>query len=330
MMNFEVGEVHRKAPHLLADLVELYLIISNWESLSKSDVSQLVAQGVISSEEIDDVERHTSDITDAEENELQDIYVENLWLQLIYRQNNMGEYYPFFIDGNTLCRKPIDLARDADKFNLYILLLACSRLRSFPAAGGVRQRWAKLFAIVSREAMVSMLPEHSEVHIFDANSDDRRRIYGTDLRDALKLLASKMAFVSMDNAIDEQKPGGDYGIDLVGMVRFDDNGSGEHFILGQCGAQEEEWPSKTLESHPIALRPVINITHDGTNTMFTPVCYRQPSGVWVNLRPTGGTLVIDRPRILKLISKNDERLVNIMSLEDFSSFIREFSSVSIQ
>ncbi|WP_147822834.1 hypothetical protein [Aeromonas hydrophila] len=326
-MTFEVGEVHRTAPYLLADLVELYLFLSGEDSISRSDVAELINEGVISAEEIDDIDDYTTDLdtTGAELHSRLDTQLDDLWAHLSYRERNLSDYYPFSIHGQLLIKRELD-GLAFNKARVYKSLLACSRLRSFERT--MRSRWAKLFAKISKEAMRGLLPENAVVHIFDANSDDRRAIYGTNLREALIVLAQSLAFQYNEITIAEQSASGDYGIDLVGFYQFSDGASGEYYILGQCGAQETEWPSKALESHPASIRGVINMAHDCTNTMFTPVCYRQSSGRWVNARPTGGTLVIDRSRIMKLIS-NEERLNAIITNESFIDFENEINNVPV-
>ncbi|UNU29100.1 hypothetical protein [Aeromonas hydrophila] len=327
-MIFEIGEVHRTSPHLLADLVELHLIISNEDSISRSDVASLVTYGVIPADEIDQIEAQDAnrEETEAEANARAELFLDDLWAHLQYREANLGGFYPFVLDGDLLIIKR-DQAEDlSNKARIYKSLLACSRLRSFER--NTRSAWAKLFTSIAREAMKSLLPDDADVHIFDANSTDRQVIYGTNLRDALVKLSNTLAFDYNNDAIQEQPAAGDFGIDLVGFYRFDDGASGEHYMLGQCGAQETEWPKKTLESHPDSLRSVINLTHQGTNAMFTPVCYRQSSGRWVNSRPTGGALVVDRLRIMKLIER-PERIATILAEPTFLEFENRIRDVII-
>ncbi|WP_421316248.1 hypothetical protein [Aeromonas veronii] len=327
MMSFEVGAIHRSTPHLLADLVELYLLLSLDDSISRSDVSELINEGVISSEELDEIGEQETDpaATGAELHSMLDLQMDDLWSQLLYRERNLSDCYPFEIQGQLLTKKSLE-GLSLNRARVYKSLLACSRLRSFEHR--IRNRWAKLFTKISKEAMKALLPGNATVHIFDANSDDRREVYGTNLREALIVLANKLSFLHDEVSIGEQSSSGDYGIDLVGFYQFSDGASGEYYILGQCGAQETEWPSKTLESHPASIRGVINMAHDCTNTMFTPICYRQSSGRWVNARPTGGTLVIDRPRIMKLISSED-RLNSIITNQSFIDFEEEMRNIRV-
>lgn len=326
-MIFEVGDVYRSTPYLLADLVELYLILSGEESISRSDVSELINEGVISHEEIDEIDDFETapEVTGAELHSRLDLQLDDLWSHFLYRERNFSEYYPFNINGQLLTKRELD-AVAFNKSRVYKTLLACSRLRSFERQA--RNRWAKLFTKISKEAMKGLLPDNAVVHIFDANSDDRRDIYGTNLRDALKVLANNLSFQYNEQVIGEQSASGDYGIDLVGFYQFNDGASGEYYLLGQCGAQEIEWPSKTLQSHPASVNTVINLTHDGTNAMFTPVCYRQSSGRWANTRVTGGALIIDRPRIMKLIS-DETRLNLIITHQSFIDFEREIGDVRV-
>ena len=74
---------------------------------------------------------------------------------------------------------------------------------------------------------------------------------------------------------------GDAGFDIIATVKFDDNLNCNFGILGQCGAQEEGWPKKTLEAHSINLSPYFHTTFAYPSVMFTPVFYRDSNGQWV-------------------------------------------------
>src|SRR5690606_2938131 len=120
-----------------------------------------------------------------------------------------------------------------------------------------------------------MVPAHATVRIFDANSDDRRDYYTTDLRKALKILGRDLRVIKVnDDQCDKAGSAGDGGLDLVAVVDFDDGASNAFALLGQCGAQETGWPKKTLEAHPMRLRNYYQMQLDHPAVMFTPVCFR--------------------------------------------------------
>jgi hypothetical protein len=105
---------------------------------------------------------------------------------------------------------------------------------------------------------------------------------------------------------------GDAGFDLVATIKFGDELSSNFGILGQCGAQEREWPSKTLEAHAIKLRTFFHVHFDCPSVMFTPVFYRDTSGSWVDSAASTGIILLDRFRILNLLSQTNsaEAVVN--------------------
>ena len=194
-MTFEIGELHPNTPHLFSDLIELSILVNgNGQSkLSESDIESLIRTGVISPEEndIEIEDDFESDISSAEKNDKAEERVENIFRLLEYRQGCFGDFYPFqVLQGEFISlKKPTFIELTAEE-KLYVILLACSRLRSFKnhksttQEKSVVQLWAKYFTELGKVAFQSLLPEWANVHIFDANSDDRRNIFGTNLNAA--------------------------------------------------------------------------------------------------------------------------------------------------
>lgn len=327
MTTFDIGIAHRQTPHLLADLVELLAVLgyAGKTTLHKNDILPLIQSTPSPQEEVDlELDCDEEDIADAQKNDRLEMYLEDLWTHLEYRKSNFSESYPFQVEGDNLI-----LSSDWSdpKHRVYRHLLACSRLRSFK--GGIRQRWAKAFTKVSARALKSLLPAHAEVRIFDANSEDRVGFYGTDCRQALRKLGIQISAHQVNTeAIDEQSSSGDAGLDLIGVVPFTDGASGSHLILGQCGAQETNWPSKTLEAHKIQLGPYFSIMPDATSAMFIPVAYRQANGKWVNSRPTAGILLIDRMRMISLLDSGGN-IEGIVGEQWFCEFENELNQVAV-
>jgi hypothetical protein len=324
MMNFKIGELHPNTPHLFADLAELLLLINygGRRSLHRSDIESVLTSGTISHEEIDDEDdeddfRGTSS---AERNGRIERQVDDIMTHLGYRAGALSAFYPFQFDGDKLTlHESLD-----SKQRVYRLLLACSRLRSFDSRG-VAQRWAGSFTELSKIALIGLLPQHATVRIFDANSQDRRDYYSTDLRQALRRLGSDLGVAVNEIECDKQAPQGDAGLDLVGVIDLVDGASTSFAILGQCGAQETNWPKKTLEAHSIKCRHFFHIQFDYPGVMFTPVCFRTATGEWFNNGSTNGIYLADRSRILKLLDLQN-MCGHIAALPWFATFEKEFAT----
>ncbi|MGZ8218908.1 hypothetical protein [Methylomagnum sp.] len=324
-MNFNIGEIHPNSPHLFADLAELLLLIGyggrNW--IHKNDLLALRTSASTSLEEIDQETAIMEGLeSNARRHDRLETQLEDVWTQLEYRSGAMKHFYPFVVRGDKL----LLLDQLNIKHRSYRLLVACSRLRSF-AKKGIPQRWAKSFTLISRLALHGLMPPHASIRIFDANSEDRREYYSTDLRDALVKLGIDLCAFKIDKEECRKVPAqGDGGIDLVATIDFSDGAAGTFAIIGQCGAQETGWPSKTLEATPVRFRNFFSIPFDWPSIMFTPVCYRNSNGEWVDNQSTNGILLADRLRILSLLEKMDVWSL-LADAEWFSCFEKEFKEV---
>lgn len=329
-MSFEIGDIHPNTPHLFADLAELLLLVGyvGRSHLHKNDLESLLNNGSITSEEIDDeadAEQVADDteVSSAERTNRMEQQLEDVFTQLGYRANALSEFYPFSIDGEQLIVK----GSLTEKHRVYRLLLVCSRLRSF-GRDGLPQRWAKHFAQLSKIALEALVPIRAETRVFDANSDDRKNYYSTDLRIALKKMGQDLGVLKINEGeCDKAGPSGDAGFDLIATIRFDDGAATNFALLGQCGAQEKGWPSKTFEAHPIKLRHYFQIQFDYPCTMFTPVCYRTATGEWVDNKCANGVLLADRGRILNLIDALNQWAA-LVQLSWFAKFEQEFAAIT--
>lgn len=321
-MIFNIGVQHPSTPHLFADLVELLAVYDylGKGELHKNDVISLVNRLPVGSDDFDEaVSAEEKPYPDALKSDIRESKIEDLWTQMSYRCASFSNSYPFSIVGDRIV---LETDWTSSKHRVYRFLLAASRLRSFNNSS--RSKWAKVFAHISAFSLKSLLPDDADVKIFDANSDDRRNFYGTDCRKALVKLADQICAQNINQkSIDKLSPSGDGGIDLVGVVSFNDNASGSHVFFGQCGAQEREWPNKILEAHSLSLQSYFTVLHDTVTTMFTPVTYRMATGDWVNDRHITGALVLDRLRILTLLEKSN-MCDDIVQQSYFIDFEEEF------
>ncbi len=328
-MNFNIGELHPNSPHLFADLVELLLLTDYFGKmyLHKSDLAELLNKEVISHEEIDcEEELIENKQSSSEYNGRSEEQIDEVMAQLEYREKSLSSFYPFIKDGEEFRLSPqLD-----EKCRIYRFLLACSRLRSFESKR-VSQKWAKCFTNLSKLAMMGLLPKYAKVRIFDANSEDRRTYYGTNLRDALKKLGNDLRVTGINNEnIEKISTSGDGGVDLVGGIDFDDGAVTSFAILGQCGAREKDWPKKTLESHAMNIGNFFHMQYHFPSAMFTPILFRTISGEWVDAKCANGVFIADRSRILKLLEMQNKcnSLVDEPWFLDFESELQEIASHS--
>ena len=341
MMTFEVGELHPSTPHLFSDLIELYVLLNtrDKDNLSESDIESLINTGVISPEDqtFDDIdEEGFEEVSSAEKSDKAEKRVENVFRLLEYRQGCFGDFYPFKIQGGEIIRlNSSNFMELTDEKKLYVFLLACSRLRSFNGhksqaeQKSVIQQWAKYFTELGRIAFQGLLPSWAKVDIVDANSNDRRGIFGTNLQEAMRRLGQSDMIAPcglQPEGIAQLHSSGDAGLDLVGVGNFDDKAISNLIILGQCGAQETNWPSKTLEGHQIHMRNYFHIQPAYTNYMLIPLSYRDSNGSFVNSNTLAGTLLLDRKRILDLTMKTSKPS-DIINTKWMYDFIQDFNRI---
>jgi hypothetical protein len=308
-MTFEVGRLEASSSHLLADLIELIAAL-NFDGRAAYRPDDLIS--LIEGQ------------PDFAENEPRNLRasVEDAWLHLEYRAGRFATAYPFTFRTGALRVR----GQRTHTARIYRFLLACSRLRSFNPA--LRSAWASSFTKLSREVLIQLLPGWAEVRVFDANSDDRRHYYGTNLRKALLVLGKDIAASSVDAAeCDAQESSGDAKIDLVGLTKWDDPAPGAHVILGQCAARETDWPTKRLEAHAIGLRAMMSLLHDPVNALFIPVLYRDTNGSWITKTHATGCLLIDRLRIISLLNRRG-RLAQLIQEPWFREFEQEFNEIA--
>lgn len=328
MMTFDIGVLHPTTPHLFADLIEFLAVFDagGKGELHKNDVINIVNGVPLSDDEVDDEQdfQDLDTVSDAGKNDIKESRVEDVWTHLEYRQSVLGESYPFKIEGDLII---LNSDWQDPRHKVYRFLLATSRLRSFRE--GVRNKWSRAFAEVSAFAMRSLLPNHAVVKVFDANSEDRKNFYGSDCREALIKLGKQLCVYKVhEDEIMKRSSSGDGGIDLVGVLSFDDQAHGSHIVFGQCGAQEKNWPDKRLEAHPLLLNAYFHIVHDVITTMFTPVLFRSSTGEWEKNISVTGVVVLDRIRILNLIEKGNA-FEDIAQQAYFQAFEHEFGNYSI-
>lgn len=328
-VRFKIGDLHPNSPHLFADLAELLVLVSlnTPKIIYKNALVTMIKQGKIHNEELDEVLQYAGEAeTHADTSDKISRQADDIWSQLEYREQTFEEFYPFKVESNHIKLK-LKVDDFTDHQRLYIIMLACSRLRSFDESTGVRQHWAKSFTTLSKETMIGLAPVGADVRIFDANSDDRNNYYGTNFRQALLKLGSDLSLIYVnEDECQKESTSGDGGLDIVAIYNFNDNALASYAIFGQCGAQETNWPSKTLEAIPELFSHLFQYQVFPSSVMFTPVCYRNSDGSWVKNKNTNKVLLLDRYRILNLI--NPDNISTITQADWFTEFFKTFVGIT--
>ncbi|SER91344.1 hypothetical protein [Pedobacter rhizosphaerae] len=215
--------------HLYADFVELVTLFAAAGSfVSTADIlDRLKDEGAIVTD--DDME----DADQAEENDKQEAWVDEIFRVLEQRSNTYGNDYPF-----DLSHRRITLADKLTfKNKLYLFLLASANLKIFKA---VKSSLTSDFEAVSFYALSNYLSDRAIVKQFGKQSDyigtAREKI--TKLAEDLKVELNQM---ELDNVSEQNKM--ERGLDVIGWLPFEDGCPNMITILGQC-ACGRDWHLK--------------------------------------------------------------------------------------
>lgn len=323
-MSFNIGPITKSSSHLLSDLIEILVALDYFKkgNASKNDIEDVLNQTPIAAEELtDELNKEETEDGSTRQNRYES-NIDDAWFMLNNRSQIYNDLYPF-----TIVDEAIELKSDLNKSHyIYMLILFCSRLKSFNGSG-IRQRWAKYFTQICKFAMSGIAPPNSIIRIFDANSDDRRNHYHTNLKIAIKMLATEMAVLIQEQFLEQESTSGDLGIDIVAIYQFADGTHTGNFVMfGQCGAQGENWPTKNFECHPDKFRAIFSSYSAIISTMFTPADYRLADGEWIKISNISGGTVIDRRRIINLLC-NSKTVTSVLEDPSFLAFIDDFAEI---
>lgn len=298
MSKFDWGEVPKTKSYQFADLAELLLLVGDYDEISHSDLQVVIGQGGPDTDPDDDQNDPSHPV---ELNAREQGYIKSCFNHFAYRVGAFDDIYPFKLENEILIKKPMITERNY----LYLFLLGCSRLGSFKDLS-FRQHCAHLFVDVAACSLRWLMCNNAKIWVFDVNSADRRNHFSNNLHDALRALGTEISERPDEIVVAQQAKQGDGGLDLVGVLQFPDRGRGYFTVFGQCAAQQEGWPLKTLETR--RLNPLFNFSHKPYNFNFIPVLYRQSNGEWINEVHTSDCLIVDRVRIMKTLFHDDRSL----------------------
>lgn len=293
--NISITDIPKTKPYLFADLAEMLILARYSNEISRSDLQSIIRDGL---EEDVDMDVHSQDESDSIITDRDQRHIEECFDHLDYRKAAFSIAYPFVVEKDLLSL----ITQVEPNHKLYLFLLCCCQLGRFSNRNGIRQRCAGVFAKICKCAMQQMLPAQSKVWIFDANADDRRNYFGTNLRTALRKLAAEINERPAESVIDQLSTSGDGGIDLVGVLQFKDKALGHFTFFGQCAAKQIDWEYKILESSAFGrVGRYFHLMYATYNLFFSPLLYRQVDSHWYKESDVGGSVFIDRIRIIELL-----------------------------
>lgn len=220
----------------------------------------------------------------------------NVFYLLEARAQAYGKAYPFKVSATD---NVISVANDESfAVGIYLFLLACSNFR-YVRSKRTQAGLAASFETLSREAMRSMLPSASEVHIFGSSTANVGRYTGP-LVDRIEHLAKdlgEMLAPQFNRTRFEAGDYGDHGLDLVAWLPWGDSLRGMPIVFAQC-ACTGEWVSKQFSSSYQRWVQVLTFAVPPLNSCYIPFDFRAADDTWYNEHDINSSILVDRRRFL--------------------------------
>lgn len=291
--------------HHWADFIELLCLANIDNEISKTDLIDRFAERASDLGEGDIDDFNEMEILEEEDNQqatrralktdLWDKRIEDLFKVIEHRVSIYGVNYPFSLEGNSI--KLIKPQLEGLHL-LYAYLLFCSNLFLFEAAD--RLELANNFELLCLNALKNILPETAVVELFGKNPLNKG-VYSGSLWGKIERLAETLnekVHHGLSSADYPLQNTGDDGLDLVGYIPSGDLLPSKLIFFGQCACTPEEWISKQNSSAHNAWKNKISITTSINNIVFIPFCFRNATGMWVNIGDIHDSLLIDRRRLI--------------------------------
>lgn len=278
--------------YLWADYVELLCVISQDKSYSIGQHDDL-------SGEFEDV-RVDLDVDSGNGNLNFDDRINIKWTDiskvLKIRKTQIPEFWPFSFEDDFL---EFDVEEGNKSHQMYLFLLVCSALKycSKSKVNNVTGAFEELGYF----ALKKILPGW-EVKPFGAHQQTGLGYVGT-LGNKMHSLAEDIypRYVAPLSEFDPQDTG-DGGLDVVAFMPLGDTLGHIPVVFAQCGCSPKDWEKKQLEASPASMNSMITPQHPAANFYFMPHDMRNINGKWNRGVRIGDVILIDRKRILKLLS----------------------------
>lgn len=214
------------------------------------------------------------------------------------RSADLGADYPFAIDGQGL-RCTVDPDRATHR--LYVFLLLAAQLRVL--AERRRKYLTTTFERVMVPALTALMPGAS-VQLFGTTAEPGSRYKGS-LRTKIKRLGEDLSETpGRAYAKIGEHDMGDAGLDVVAELPLGDKLPGRFVVFLQA-ACTDRWVEKQHSCSPSAWSQRLHLVNPQVTVCAIPHYFRDASGDWHDYNDLQDRLVLDRPRVLRLLSRND-------------------------
>lgn len=236
-----------------------------------------------------------------------EMLVKDYFRVLKRRSEELGDYYLFHVseDDSIHLKLPIE-----EKHIIYLYFLVCSSISYMDKSD--LQLHTHDFESVCKYIMRALVSNNAEVELFGTSKMGTK--YTGKLRNRIVTLAKDLGGVPSKSLEGDSRfdriPGGDAGLDIVAYFPLD-NAQVIPFSFAQCTCSYEKWKDKQNSIGYEDWRSLIDpLTYYG-KYMFVPFSCHDASGKFENVTQIH-TFLIDRIRIIKLISKDAELLNKLL------------------
>jgi hypothetical protein len=245
--------------------------------------------------------------------------IESKWRDVLNfiatRQTAFGESYPFTISDDS---DTVFFRVSADSLNqrIYIALLISSSLRFINK--NRRSHITRSFEKICLPVFESLMPIGSEIRPTWASGGKEAPYTGTLYSKYSKIAEDIRCSSNFTKSDFQATDTGDGGLDIIAWHSMEDEREGIPIGFAQCGCTPYDWTSKQLEASPSKLRRQFPTMHPWNNFYFLPLDLRQSTGGWEYKSDIGEAIVVDRLRLLRIITRN-----NLNIHDDTIQFIQE-------
>lgn len=259
--------------HTVADFAEILCLVTPDRFTSRDSIADYIS------------DHSNTNLTD---DELNDVFSHFAWRAMAY-----GSKYPFALEEHDRVLSGALKLDGAQQ--LYVLLLLCANL-PIVADKSSQNILTDAFERVALQALKRLWPVGAEVRAFGKNET----VYKGKKWERLSALGRD---IGGDPSITEttyrKLDSGDGGIDLAAWIALDEH---ERLnipaALAQCACSREQWPKKQLEISATRLGNHLRPSHPWMQIIFIPQSFRDNHGRWAVYGDVGGTIVMDRLRLL--------------------------------
>ncbi len=305
--------------YIWADYIELLALYNPDRQVSKSDVlDRLQERSDLG--ETEDLDRDLE--IQIQPDDRWSLSLTDWFLHLEYRKNEFGDAYPFIVSEKPTvlkCKENLTF-----EHKLYIFFLLASNL--WAVSKKAQSQLTSVFEIVSLEAIKCYMPSHAKSFLFGKNPLNDGPFTGK-LFDKIQELANELNETTNiredDFALGNT---GDKGLDIVSYIPFYDKASGMILAFAQC-ACTTDWVSKQHDSSEDAWSNIISITGRLSNMVFIPFCFRDATGGWYHRVDIKKSILVDRPRLIYLLQKKLDTLLNSLDISVVDEFLSEEETI---